>query len=497
MKKRNIFGKSPSEVNKQVGAVLILFMLILVVGVTAVLATELNKNLMSPAVRSQENYKILNRAKQALIGYAVSYPDNINASYGPGYLPCPDRDDDGALLTEGACSSAGGTNIGRIPWKYLDMEEMRDVDGEGLWYVVDNNHRFNPKKVPQNSSVAGQLSVDDKDDIVAVIFAPGPPVGMQNRLAFPNDKVAYLEGENADGDERFAGITAGSFNDQLLYITRTELMQAAEKRVLGEITEKLKEFFLAHNYYPAAAFLGTDGYDISENPEVDRVSWKGKTNGFLPLDSVSETVNCTSNDVGSGLWNVTCTLSGNNIELEFTDETPACTKTDVSCTTSVFDHTGSVSMVIDEGHFHEAIGNCSVSGNVCTCGGASGVCRAEIEPVSLTLPSWFETNLWGQYIYYAVAPACLSAMPSCTSSSPNMLTVGGKPGIAAVVIATGPELSSINCVGSSYNQSENRSSALVCDYLDTAENTNGDNIYSQGSMNSGFSYWDQPRVIAP
>ena len=47
----------------------------------------------APRQRDRMSDRALAEAREALIAYAVDRP--INASVGPGYLPCPDLDDDG------------------------------------------------------------------------------------------------------------------------------------------------------------------------------------------------------------------------------------------------------------------------------------------------------------------------------------------------------------------------------------------------------------------
>ncbi|MGH8119764.1 MAG: hypothetical protein ACRESK_04025, partial [Gammaproteobacteria bacterium] len=77
-------------------------MLILLSGIACLLMRIFGTNLIF-AMWEYRTESALNQAREALIGYAVSYPDKINPDYGPGYLPCPDRNNDGAT-DGGACS---------------------------------------------------------------------------------------------------------------------------------------------------------------------------------------------------------------------------------------------------------------------------------------------------------------------------------------------------------------------------------------------------------
>ncbi len=173
--------------------------LIIVVSASFVLVTKLNANTRQ-FIRQSSSLTVLNEAKAALIGYAVTYPDKVNANAGPGYLPCPDLDNDGGA--EGGCALAGPTNltIGRFPYETLEVADLRDASGERLWYALSDAYRNFAGFTPLNSDTAGAFSVDGNADIVAVIIAPGASNPAQNRAADPLDRANYLEDDNADAD---------------------------------------------------------------------------------------------------------------------------------------------------------------------------------------------------------------------------------------------------------------------------------------------------------
>ncbi|HET7401531.1 MAG TPA: hypothetical protein VFJ62_07105, partial [Usitatibacter sp.] len=77
--------------------------------------------------RERESERALALAREALIAYAADHP--INSSVGPGYLPCPDLDNDG--WAESTCGSLSGDSgqeqrLGRLPWKTLGLPDLRD-----------------------------------------------------------------------------------------------------------------------------------------------------------------------------------------------------------------------------------------------------------------------------------------------------------------------------------------------------------------------------------
>jgi type II secretory pathway pseudopilin PulG len=230
----------------QNGAALLVFMLALVIATSYALVTKLNAATKSQA-RQLATSRVLAEAKQALISYAVTYPDRsgtTDSTAGPGYLSCPDTDNDGSPN-----APCGVNSVGRLPGEFLATNNYLDSTGERLWYAVSDNFRnTNIKFQPLNSETPGQLNVDGINDIVAVIIAPGEPVNAQvNR---PSNNIAdYLEGDNATtGDDSFTLNSGG--NDQLIYITRQELMAAIEKRVLGDVKTALETYKATAGAYP-------------------------------------------------------------------------------------------------------------------------------------------------------------------------------------------------------------------------------------------------------
>lgn len=229
----------------QTGAALLALMLVLIIGSSYFLVTKLNTNL-ALTQQYEETGIALSAAKNALIGYAVSYPDRVNPGDGPGYLPCPDIDNDGDA--EGSCALAGPINWtrGRFPFETLELSEMRDSSGARLWYTLSENFRYGANKtVPLNSESpsSAELSINGVGDIVAVIFAPGEPFDNQDRDADVNDVTNYLEDDNSDADTSFVTNANVNFNDRLIVITRQELMAAVEKRVMGEVAQVLIDYF--------------------------------------------------------------------------------------------------------------------------------------------------------------------------------------------------------------------------------------------------------------
>lgn len=104
-----------------------------------------------------------------------------------------------------------------------------------------------------------------------------------------------------------------------------------------------------------------------------------------------------------------------------------------------------------------------------------------------SFPAWFDSNRWGNYLFYAVSPACASATTSATCLASGGLTVTGLSSNArAVIVATGKAISGSTQV---------RPCVTAGDCLDDAENINGDTVFVRPVTSSTNN--DQLRVVAP
>ena len=126
---------------KQRGAALVIALLILLAGIGIVLAVGL-AGFAAGAHRDRASERALVQAREALIAYAADRP--VSHAVGPGYLPCPDLDDDG--WAEATCGSQSGDSgqqdrLGRLPWKTLGLPDLRDGYGERLWYAVSSKYK--------------------------------------------------------------------------------------------------------------------------------------------------------------------------------------------------------------------------------------------------------------------------------------------------------------------------------------------------------------------
>jgi len=204
----------------------------------------------------------LHQAKDALIGYAITYRDTHSGEV-PGYLPCPDIDGDGSAdtnLTSGECGLSGNAAIGLLPYKQLGLPDLRDEDGVCLWYAVSANFKAaTSKATPMNWDTHGQFIIDGdtatdtpvdagtgkltKGGAAAVIFAVGAPLSSQGGRSSnattcginPSEVAKYLDGNYNFATSDSIALSQGqrsssSNNDRMLWISPKEIFDKVKKR---------------------------------------------------------------------------------------------------------------------------------------------------------------------------------------------------------------------------------------------------------------------------
>ena len=239
--------------------------LIVILGIAGVIYTIAASGPMALANRqADDTARAIAQVKEALIGWsAARTPVAGSLNRRPGELPCPDNDNTGT--DSGSCVAGA---IGRVPWKSLGIPEPRDGTGETLWYAIAGPFRnYNMSSAPITSDTQGNLTVylDSSattitSQAIAVIFAPGPVLGDQERsttvTACPTTGTSiaanlcaanYLEsisgGNNAQtGGPFIQAQTSATFNDRVLAITNEDLMPVVEQRVAREIIGYLNAY---------------------------------------------------------------------------------------------------------------------------------------------------------------------------------------------------------------------------------------------------------------
>lgn len=272
-----------------------------VAGLNATLARNQHSNTTTAA---------LAQAKHALISRAASDANH------PGSLPCPDAvtniagsnvPNDGVadLLAGQACPSM----IGRLPWRTLGLPDLRDGDGERLWYMVAPAYQDSAAKII-NPGTAGQINGYDCSDQqytaqvwpceqprataatawVAIVFAPGKAFGAQQRDAgHAGDVAHYLESYNPADPYRLRVAAGTDHNDRFAAISPDDIFAIAQRRVANELQLVLAQYYAATAAagqarlpWPAAACSSA----VACNASPLTAPLPAIARGYLPSDDV-------------------------------------------------------------------------------------------------------------------------------------------------------------------------------------------------------------------
>ena len=263
---RSLRGKAPAP---QRGVILLML-----VGVLLLAAISYFLAWQSPAQlqreRQRHTQRVMQAARQALIGFALSRQDVSTPSTQKGrfgYLPCPaNTNGDGWQM--GSCGADKQNSIGWLPWRSLGMTPPKDANGDCLLYAVSSTYKYSAGSQMVNEDTPGMLQVVDENGAVlegasastrpvAIIFSPGPVLGAQHRVDNPattcandisnfdawldavqvapgdtvNNAVLKLMGDGVDRFVQVVGADKATLgNDRLLTLTRDDIWRRVMAR---------------------------------------------------------------------------------------------------------------------------------------------------------------------------------------------------------------------------------------------------------------------------
>ncbi|HUL42130.1 MAG TPA: hypothetical protein VLV32_09560 [Burkholderiales bacterium] len=281
-------------------------LLVLIVAVVVGLIVDFSSPTALAIQNDNKTARALAQAKDALIGWAISHPDD------PGLLPYPDRNADGDYNGYSDCPPTSGNPallLGELPYigekspcqnpqATINLDNV-DGTGENLWYAVSGNLvRGFTDPLPNiaanlsDATTTGWLTVRDANGAVLsnlvafVVLSPGAIEPGQDRSGpapaasnfLDNFTIGGTTYSNWDVTLGFvsaadtAKVPAGSnqFDDQLLFVTRDQYRIAIATRVAGELKKALNQYYSSTLSYPFAA----------PNPDGECVS--GSVTGYIP-----------------------------------------------------------------------------------------------------------------------------------------------------------------------------------------------------------------------
>lgn len=298
--------------NRQNGFALLVLVVLLGLAAIFVVVDRLNAAAVLREY-SQTDRVVLTQAKEALVGYAATYRDTHSSVPPPvfGYLPCPASDGNG--IAASSCGSGASAAIGFLPFRTLNLPDLRDSAGECLWYAVSGRVKNSPAQLPLNWDVQGQFTITKgaatgpvlatpnplDGGPIAVVIAPGRSLSGQVRTTA--DSVcgkAPTYSSFVDGNPTFpntADVTliegmpfGAAINDRLVWISAKEVFDPISRRtdlvaqingLIAEITSCLA-FGLPAPAAPANSFGGNSFGMVPSIPTSGSAS-------FCPYGSVS------------------------------------------------------------------------------------------------------------------------------------------------------------------------------------------------------------------
>ncbi len=531
---------------RQQGVIVVALVAVLLLVGTYVMFSSLNIAAVR-VDRDRATNEALAKAKEALIAYAVSDANR------PGELPCPDVNDDGLLVLGedfgggGACKSL----IGRLPWRTLDLPDLRDDSGERLWYALSADFRAG-NSVALNSDTAyrtgnaslrvatasGMPAAPD-GVVVAIVFSAGAALQRADGVSQTRgctvgvncdanlkcttvpasntpkcNPVNYLDlalGEdNADllpaANPQFVSIAQGAnFNDRLMPIYSDDIMWLVERRAGREYAQHLRDHYDAwqspspvanttfvnfQGFYPWAAPLN--------DPSVEQPGANAQTNGSLPLDASSVVWNSASAPLGVctgvGTSQIVCTatlLVGGLVTISGRVQNVGTAFIDPPSSANVSLISG---LVIGAPTMTWTL----VPGSNALDFSYSATVAAGLVSIRVTAPvasgwttsSWLATNNWFQDALYAVSPGyALTGSGACSlPGPPACVSVNGNPAYAAVLM-TGRALP---------GQPARPIASLPAspaDFLEAANSTPSNLVFVRDLKSAGFN--DLPLAVRP
>jgi hypothetical protein len=255
-------------------------------------------NRQSATSRDQQELSYqMAQAKAALLAYAANTPALYADAIGPGYLPCPDADNSGlpdATTADEEDPSAlcpSGLSLGRLPEYVMTANGRFDLNShyanldEQFWYAVSPQHlrtSFNTAAVNKTSTSYSRLTLDSSSQIAALIIAPGEALETQNRADNTLLSSNYLDGTNGSSATNYISQYAANpalFNDKVVAITHSELMQVTGHAAATRLKQELDAVYAANgNDYPDCLiynWAGTDYYLCSYLAANFTNAWQG------------------------------------------------------------------------------------------------------------------------------------------------------------------------------------------------------------------------------
>ena len=440
---------------QQQGVVLIALLTVIVLIFSALSLKQLNRSELKK-LKLDKSRLVLAEAKQALI--AFSSGDFAATSCGlncprPGDLPCPDLNNDGEAET--SCNTQA-SRLGRLPWKTLGLNDLKDGDGESLWYAVSERYKNNTRVIPLNTDTVGSISLRNTagqlindasgvNGLVALLIAPHAPLkrndGTQQIRSQANELTAahYLDIAFGEDNATFSENTTDGFitgeivqdnqlivNDIILPLTTNQIHTAMQKRVLSEVMQAALQFF------------------CDNQMDVTNRQCLANNDTFLPAPAAMSNLNCLSNN----------TLGLNDC---VADDTQNVGRIPTAMPDS---NDPSVNIAIWETVNPQSILRGAQANN------------------------WFQQNGWRELILYAPAPACTDSTTNGCTPTEQFLSLQNSltPDIAPSDLNKQLVIISASRAINTQNRTTAADKSVLSNYVEGENQTPSNFTYQRGSQ---------------
>lgn len=474
-------GRAPAA---QRGAVLMLLAALLAASLTWFAVSVLARSTRSAAEKEVRTGQALAKARHALLAYVAHYAARTDHQV-PGRLPCPEplappagQEGVAASLT---CNNNALTYVGRLPWRTLGIEQLRDGHGEPLWYVLGPGFRT----APINLDSAGRLTLDGIGNAaIALVVAPGaaidslldpeaPPSGCtrknQSALRYPVPFTAFDPGNFLEcGNVTGSYVSSGDskwINDRALAVTAAELMDAIAGPLLDRVQRVVAPAIAAWDATEFAATGKSWGMTYAtpylpfasgfSEPAANTFCGEAGVREGLPPVAPRASAACDTAWSGSstplnGLVDLGCSPLGTELRCRFRASgsmSPPAARIDASTRRAAGSFRGTITAA-DIGVTHGGTATLALAISATTADANAAVdlswpaslAAGDIVTVSLpNLPDarilsdarlvWFFNNQWQRHLYYAVAAGATagSGAPCDAAGDPGCLAVYGLP----------------------------------------------------------------------
>ena len=508
-----------------------------------------------PLIATGQNQRCLGRLPWRTLGMQIDGPsENDPTGIMPWYAVSANLVDPTCLATLNSSIlnlaytgySCAGTSLPH-PWLTVVDSKGNVLSNRVALVVIIPGPPIGSQSRPV-SPLAGPTAYLDTVTVLPSCTPPCVPGTYSNAAFSPGNQ--FIAGEDSS---RVAATDPNYqqpylFNDKLIYVTIDELIVAVEKRVGNEVKAAMAAFKSNYANYPWLAPFADPSMASSFRAQAGvaaglqgLVPYNGPGQSFdtefnwsvtgTPTYTVSGTVTsavmglgsigvndgvCTWTATGLPLKQVQCTATLSNpqpgvakrvVSLKFGGTSGTSSTQTVGTPTT---HT--TRKVVCSGNLVPSSTRClklagdftikdydsasTLIGSGTITGGTGTITTSNIR-LYPALPDWYVDNQWQQFVYGAVAPGYSPG--SANLCSAGCLNVGSRTDVQALVITAGKAILNAPFAASkgSPGAAQTRPSGSLADYLDSVENSNGDNTFDAPSNSVAPNNNDMIFIVAP